>query len=504
MTRSNKFLMNTIASAIYQVVVAVVGIILPRIVMLHYGSEINGLVTSISQIASYFAIVEAGLSGAAVFSLYKPIADRDDNTVSGIVAATQKFYVKSGCIFAALILAMSLLYPFAIKINRLNNIEITLLVMILGVSGAIDFFTLGKYRALLTADQRLYVISFASICYCILNTSIVFALAMLEVNIVIVRAIALLAVFLRTAILCLYCKKKYPSINYKAEPNNAALDKRWDAFYLQLLGGVQQGTPIIILTFMTQLVQVSVYSVYNMVMGGISSILDVFMSGLSSSFGEVLAQKEQKTFENAYGDFEIFFYALIAIVFSVAMLMIEPFITIYTAGITDAVYVSANYAFWCVLNGFIYQIKTPEGMLVISAGQYRETKVQSTIQASIIIVGGLLFAPNWGIVGMWIAMILSNIYRDIDLLLYAPKHITSLPLWRSAKRKLICIITFVLTVVSGRLLFDLSAASYLGWALKAGLCCLLAAAITLVVDLVFDHRQMRLAMQRLKNVLHKK
>lgn len=43
--------------------------------MITYGSETNGLITSLQQFIQYFTLLEAGLSGAAIFALYKPVIE---------------------------------------------------------------------------------------------------------------------------------------------------------------------------------------------------------------------------------------------------------------------------------------------------------------------------------------------------------------------------------------------------------------------------------------------
>ena len=69
--------------------------------------------------------------------------------------------------------------------------------------------------------------------------------------------------------------------------------------------------------------------------------------------------------------------------------MIMPFIRIYTAGVTDINYNEPLVGFLFVLNGLLYNLKTPQGMLVISAGMYKETRIQTTIQGAIVVILGL-------------------------------------------------------------------------------------------------------------------
>ena len=107
--------------------------------------------------------------------------------------------------------------------------------------------------------------------------------------------------------------------------------------------------------------------------------------------------------------------------------MLMPFIDVYTAGIIDADYHRPLVAALFTINGLLFNIKTPQGMLIISAGMYKETRYRSLTQALIIIVGGMVLAPFFGLIGILIASCLSNLYRVIDLLFFVPKYITELP-----------------------------------------------------------------------------
>ena len=102
---------------------------------------------------------------------------------------------------ARLAIKPGICYPFITDSTVLDQTSIFVLVLVLGVNGSLEFFTLAKYRALLTADQRTYVISLASIVYTVLNTIIVVTLSIMHINIVLLRIIALLSIFVRTLIL---------------------------------------------------------------------------------------------------------------------------------------------------------------------------------------------------------------------------------------------------------------------------------------------------------------
>ncbi len=435
MNRSKLFFYNTLSSSIMQLFVMISGFIVPRVMLQYYGSEINGLLSSIMQFIGYFTLVEAGLSGAAIYALYQPLASRNYNLVNSIIVAAKNFYNKSGYLFILLTILLAIVFPLAVKTNTLTPISVSILVLISGFNGALEFLTLSKYRVLLTADQKTYIISLASIIHLISSTLIIIILAKLNTSIVVLKVVSLLSIFLRTLILMLYTKFKYKYLNFKAKPDYSLLNKRYYALYLQILKAIQLGAPIIILTFFIKdLKVVSIYVIFNMVIAGINGLLGIFMSGLAASFGNVIAKNENTILQKSFREFEFFYYSIITLFYSITFITIMPFIRLYTKGITDISYDLPILGFLFVLNGLLFNIKTPEGMLVISAGLYKETIIQSSIQGLIILVFGVIFVNFWGVYGVLIASILSNIYRDIDLLIYIPSKLTKTSIKKSIFR----------------------------------------------------------------------
>ena len=448
MSRTKAFIHNMAASAVLQAVNMLSGIIVPRIMLIYYGSEINGLVSSIVQFISYFNIVEAGLGGAVIFSLYKPLADRNVSAISNIVTAAKGLYYKTGMFFSVLVLMLAAIYPFMVTVTDKSPWQVALLVIILGANGVLDFFVMAKYTTLFTADQRLYVISLANCLQVIFTTVIIFILARQQIDIVVLRAIVVMVILGKACLIRWYAGRYYASINYSSEtPDYTALAKRWDVLYLQLLGAVQTATPVVLLTLLAKdLKLVSVYVVYNMVLSGVNSILGIFMNGLQAGFGEIIAKGEIKTLQRAYSEFEFIYYNLIGIAFTVTFITIQPFIRLYTSGITDADYNVPLIAGLFVINGLLYNLKTPQGMLTLAAGLYREQRVQITLQGRILLILGLCLTAEYGIVGVLIAAIASNVFRDAEIPYFVHKSLLPKIHITSYGRMFFCLMVF--TVIS--------------------------------------------------------
>ena len=474
----------------------VAGFIVPRIIMTTYGSEINGLISSISQFIAYFNLLEAGIAGAVTWALYKPLAERNIPLINGILVATKNFYNRAGYIFVALTLGLAPLYPALVAVESLNTVEVALLVAILGVSGALEFFTLAKYRALLTADQKTYVISLASTIAIILNTLIIASLAYFAINIVIIRGVALLAVFLRTALLYGYVRQHYRYLDYSVAPAAEQLHKHWDAMYLQILGVVQNGGPIVLATLFTNLKLVSVYAVYNLILSGLNSLLGILISGLAASFGDLIARGERETLKKAYNEFELSYYLLITVAYAVAFITIMPFVQIYTQNVHDIDYNMPLLGFLMVLNGLLYNIKTPQGMLVISAGWYRETRNQSTLQAGILLLGGMLLGAKFGLYGIVWGSILSNLYRDIDLAIFIPRRLLQISP-RTTFLRLGLLLVILLTIYVPCQYLEVEIGNLFSWCLYAGAVLCYATAIALGYAYFWQRETLSLIITRL-------
>ncbi len=465
--RTRLSIYNSISAVVLQIVNLIVNLILPRVMITVYGSNVNGLVTSIRQFISYFNLVEAGLAGAAVYALYKPLADKDRDDINGVLSAANRFYNISGYIFSALVLITAFVYPMFTSGQGIDVFTIAALVVIIGASGALEFFAVGKYKVLYTADQKSYVISLINATAVALNAVIILVLASLGFSIVVVQLTALISFFARSALYIAYGRLKYRELDFSAPPKNEALDKRWDALILQILGVATTATPVVIVSLFISLSEASVFVTYNMVFASVLALLTTFSNGLSAMFGDMLVRNELSTLQKAYNQYEYLYYALVSWGYSVAAIMIMPFMKIYTAGFSDAEYLRPSIAALFVAVGIISNIKTPQGMLVISAGLYKETKLQTLIQAAIIIVFSAALAPFFGIAGVLAGSLLSNLYRDIDLIFYIPKTVTKLKPTLTIRRVMRIFLLFAAAVIPALTLISIEPSNLVQWAAYA-------------------------------------
>ena len=206
-----KVLKNIFASALPQIMNIITNLILPSMIILRFGSEINGLISSIKVIISYVSIVGAGIATATTQRLYEPVAKKQTNVVRGMLNASNKMFNKFGTIYCGIVLIVAILYPLFIETN-IEYITIVLLMLAMSISGASEFFAIGRCRSLLYADQKTYVCTLAQAASIFLSLLIALLMLKLNMNIIFIQlAISLVYVF-RAAFLIGYINKNYPEL----------------------------------------------------------------------------------------------------------------------------------------------------------------------------------------------------------------------------------------------------------------------------------------------------
>ena len=110
--RSKNAFQNVLSAIVLQLIIVVTGIYIPQLMIVTYGSSVNGMVSSITQFITYISLVEAGIGNASLVALFLPLAENNYRKINGIMSATCDFYLKAGGIFAVFLIGLSIVYPF--------------------------------------------------------------------------------------------------------------------------------------------------------------------------------------------------------------------------------------------------------------------------------------------------------------------------------------------------------------------------------------------------------
>lgn len=459
---------NMLMSIIARLISLITGLIVQRYLLLAFGSTLNGLTTSINQAMAYLVLLEAGLGTASVQALYDPLASNDWKRVSGILTATGKEYKKISAIFLAFLIGVSVIIPLAVS-GEVEFATAGLLTIITGGSYIISYIMGGKYKTLLDADRKIYVLyildSISVIASCVFR---VIALNAGQ-GIVIVQLINLACIFIKNIGYVCYVKINYKKVDYKQVPDMKAIGKRWNVLIHSLAGIVVNNTDIIILTLFGSLKIVSVYGVYNMVFSQLSSVIQTtFMQAPQSSFGQ-LYQKNRKKFKQAFELYEFIVTLVLFIICSIALTLISPFVELYTSGVSDADYIDIALPILFASILLMNQIRIPSLITINVAGHFKETQGGAIIEAIINISVSLMlfFFTNLGLYGLLIGTICSYLFRTVDVIIYTHRNLVKSSICHMVRNFIINLLTMIAIYSVFNLSVSIHTQSVIEWVIKA-------------------------------------
>lgn len=480
--RSKKAFYNVISNLILQFFIFAYGFILPKIIMSNYGSNVNGLISSITQFLAYISLLESGVGPVVKSRLYKPIADKNTKEIRNILYATEKFFKKIAFIFIAYILILLLFYPKMISLNN-SILYVSSLIIIISVSIFCEYFFGMVYSIFLQANQETYVISVIQIGTYFLAIIIALFMANKEVSVHMLKLGTSLIFVLRPIIQNLYVKKKY-NIKLADANKDYVLKDKWDGLAQHIAYVIHSNTDITILSIFSTLSEVSVYSVYMLIVKGVKALISSFSSGLDAAFGDMISKKEIENLRIKFEMYEIVYFIICSILFSCSLVLIVPFVKIYTQNIHDANYIRPTFAILLVISELIWSVRLPYLTLAYANGDFRQTRVGAWVECLSNIIISLILVKRFGIVGVAIGTIIAMVIRTIEFIYHSNRRILKVDSFNSMKK--IMLMSFIILMVS--LLsnyFNLfSADNYLNWIIKAIVVFTLTTIITIILNII--------------------
>ena len=200
--------MNILSALLLQLCTIASGFVIPKIILSYFGSEVNGLISSVNQFLNYVQLLEGGLSGVVMAALYKALAEKNYEKVSAIIKAVKSFFKKIALIYIVYALVMAFVYPLIVH-NDFDYWYVVTLIVIISVNLFIQYLFSLTYRLLLTSDRRGYIVSFTQTAFIILNLVFVIVSVKLYPNIHIMKLISAVAFLIQPIVFGIYVNTHY-------------------------------------------------------------------------------------------------------------------------------------------------------------------------------------------------------------------------------------------------------------------------------------------------------
>lgn len=445
--RSNRSLYNFVVGMASQILILVTSILIPRLVMVNIGSEANGLLNSVNQALVYLNLMEAGVGTVTVYALYSPVAENDRCRICSILAATQKYYRRTGTLYMVAVIVCSFAYPMLVD-SELPKSTIIMVILFSGSASALGFFTHSKYNLLLQAEGKQYVLSLMNTT---IHTLVSFLKVILLVNgfdVVAVQGMYFCSVVGQSIWMHLYVRKRYKWLDLNVKPDDEAISQKNSVLIHQISGLIFSNTDSLLLTMSWGLKYVSVYSVFTMVFSQLGNVVSILSSSIMHTLGQNYSSDE-KTFDELYDKYELGSTVLTFFLSSVCAIMLPPFIKLYTAGVTDVDYLNPVYPPFFLAVFLLSNLRAPAQGAITVAGHFRRTTGRSIFESVINVTVSLILLPRFGIVGVLLGTIAALFYRTNDMIIYSAKWVHNQSLKKTYGRITRNLVIFLVFLVVG-------------------------------------------------------
>ena len=443
-----KQMRNTVWSVIQHVTAILCGLILPREILAHYGSEMNGVVHSISQFLSYTVLLEMGIGAVIPAALYAPLVAGDSRRISAILSSGHKVLRRVGVICAFYVLLLAALFP------SLSGISAALpLVFVLGISRVVHYMAGLPEQALIISDQKGYVIYILATVSQIVNTAVQVLLIRSGCPLYAVKLAGALVGLIQIGLILLYVRRHY-DIDRKVQYTEEPIPQKWNGAAQHIAYFVLENTDIVLLTLFSTFEEISVYSVYFMVISGIRKVFGSITYSIQPKLGELQVREDKGELRRFFVSFERWIHVTTVLAFGCLALFLVPFVQVYTDGVTDANYTRPLFALLLTLAYGFQSIRDPYDKLILASGHFRQTQKNYIIAAALNFGISIVAVRFWGLEGVAVGTLAAMAYQAVYMALYDTRVLLKRPvkvLLQNAVLDLVLIGLFVLIAQTVRL-----------------------------------------------------
>lgn len=407
--RVKSSLLNIVAGIGNQLVITVLGFISRTVFITSLGLEylgVNGLFTNI---LSMLTLAEGGLGASIMFSLYKPIAENDQDRIGVLM----KFYRNAYMVIALIVLLLGFsLIPFLhlfIKNSKVDNIYIIYLIFLLNTVAPYLYVHKNSF---LNVCQKGYIVTGIYSISSIISVCIKIGILHYTKNYILYLIIDSLITITNSLVLAVIVNKMYPYLKEKVKGKldhgtKQEIKKNVKAIIFQNIGNyLVFGTDNIIISTFVSIAAVGLYSNYNMLIEICRTFINQVFNNIYHSVGNLVAKETVNKVYDIYRTYQFMTFWLYSLFTIFLTIMLDPFINLW---IGPKFLMNQGIVIVLMLIFFERGMRNSIATVKTTSGIFHEDRYVPLAQAIINLAVSIVLVKNIGIIGVFIGTLVSAI-----------------------------------------------------------------------------------------------
>ena len=410
-SRTENSIINSAMSIVTQVLTVVLNFAVKTVFIKMLNDEylgVNGLFTNIITMLS---LADLGIGIAIPYSLYKPLANKDEHKINVLMNFYKKVYTIIG--IAVLLIGLSLT-PFLgliIKDIPKNVPHLSLIYILFVIHSASSYFFVYK-KFLIDSDQKGYITSRIIFTFSTLLSIIQIILLVTTKNYILFLLSSIVLVIIQNIYISNKANKMYPFIKDKTDEklekeDMEGIKKNVSSLFIYKVGTViMNGTDNIIISKFIGLIIVGFYSNYVLIINSITTVLNQIFNAITSSIGNLVVTTNKKRSKEVYDNLNFANFWLYALFGVCIIVLINPFINVW---IGKKYVMGFSIVFLLVLNFYVLGMQSVTNSFRNAYGLFWIAKYRPIIMVIINIIISVVLVQFIGIEGVLIGTLISRL-----------------------------------------------------------------------------------------------
>lgn len=407
-SRTKNSLLNMGASVGYQMLNLVLSFVSRTVFLQVLGVGYLGINGLFSDVLSMLNMAELGIGTAMTYSMYKPLAENDQETLAGLTNFYKKIYRIIAVAIATIGVALVPFLPYLVNLETdIPHVELYYLLFLAG--NVASYFVVSK-TTVLYADQKNYIMLQHGAFWHVAEIITMLLMLWLTKNYTIYLLTQLAFVYGRNFYMSHLATKHYPYLKQQVtlpkEKTKGIFKDIGSSFLYKIANVLINATDNTLISVLVSTEMVGYYSNYYIIVGKLSNLIGTMFSSLIASLGNLVAKESA---EKKYQVFQAMqSMSLIISTFCVTCLAIleDDFIRVWLG---EAYLLSPLTLVAIVINFYFLISMKPVTAFREAAGLFRKTKFIMLWTAGLNIVFSVVLGKMLGLPGILLATSLSKL-----------------------------------------------------------------------------------------------
>ena len=382
------------------------------------GVEYLGVNSLFTDILTVLSFAELGVGNAMVFSLYKPIAEKNTEKIKSLMRLYAKAYKVIGIVIAAMGICVVPFLKYIVGDVSYVRENLTVLYLLFLTNSVISYFFVYK-KSLIIADQKNYIVDIYQQIFYAAQVVAQSIFLIITKQFIPYLVIVVICTFLNNLFMAKKADKMYPYLHEKdvlplEEAEVESITKNVKALVIYKIGGIiLESTDSIFISSIINVMTVGLYANYKMVINVFRTIGNQVMNSIVASVGNLNASAASEKKESVFN--EMFFLNAWFYGFTTAGLccFLTPLVKIWLG---SSYVISFSSVLAACIYFYVSNMHYPCYTYRTTAGLFVYGKFVPLISAVINIVLDIALGNLWGLSGILWASTISRVvtYEIVD------------------------------------------------------------------------------------------